>query len=197
MPARPRAQAPPRPLPCSVQNTFGDRRRYRPRALRTRMARARCSRCPRCLEACARLCSARPRASVASSSAPAGDEGVHEQQMMAISSPLSDFLALWSSHCQVNMYPLIEYFAVPPRYSAEALSLCPSLAARKRTRQRCSASTAANCSARPVPANCSACPRSAGRMLTHVRSDQYRGAALRESGNPTFAQVIRRKPCSA
>ena len=29
----------------------------------------------------------------------------HEQQMMVISSPLSDFLALWSSHCQVRNRP--------------------------------------------------------------------------------------------
>ena len=30
---------------------------------------------------------------------------IHEQQMMVISSPLSDFLALWSSHCQVQNRP--------------------------------------------------------------------------------------------
>ena len=31
----------------------------------------------------------------------------HVQQMMVISSPLSDFLALWSSHCQVIIRPMI------------------------------------------------------------------------------------------
>ena len=29
----------------------------------------------------------------------------HEQQMMVISSPLSEFRALWSSHCQVKNRP--------------------------------------------------------------------------------------------
>ena len=29
----------------------------------------------------------------------------HVQQIMVISSPLSDFLALWSSHCQVKNLP--------------------------------------------------------------------------------------------
>ena len=33
------------------------------------------------------------------------DLGNHEQQMMVISSPLSDFVALWSSHCQVKNRP--------------------------------------------------------------------------------------------
>ena len=30
----------------------------------------------------------------------------HVQQMMVISSPLSGFLALWSSHCQVKIVPV-------------------------------------------------------------------------------------------
>ena len=40
----------------------------------------------------------------------------HAQQMMVICSPLSGFLALWSSHCQVKIVPMGQIVNRPPNH---------------------------------------------------------------------------------